>query len=206
MTVKLYVEGGGDHNKALQSACRRGFAKFLERAGLTNRMPRIVACGGRRQAYDHFKTAHDRPAPDEFVILLVDSEARVTAARPWEHVEHREGDGWERPDGASDDQLHFMVQMMEAWFHADPDALKRYFGAGFRPAALSKCANIEEISKADLLDGLKRATQGCEKNEYSKGRHSFPILETLDPHKVRTASPRHAGRFLDVMDRVCRRG
>ncbi len=35
--------------------------------------------------------------------------------------------------------------------------------------------------------------------EYSKGGHSFEILETLDPAKVRAASP-HADRFVQTLD------
>jgi hypothetical protein len=56
VTVKVYVEGGGDHNKALQTRCRRGFSEFLRKSGLVGRMPRIVACGWRRQAYQSFRT------------------------------------------------------------------------------------------------------------------------------------------------------
>jgi hypothetical protein len=58
VSFKLYVEGGGDRNKALQTECRRGFSEFLSKAGLKGRMPRIVACGGRTQTYDSFRTAH----------------------------------------------------------------------------------------------------------------------------------------------------
>jgi len=56
VTVRLYVEGGGD-SKELKTHCRRGFRKFIEKAGLQGRMPRIVACGGRQRAYDSFATA-----------------------------------------------------------------------------------------------------------------------------------------------------
>ena len=46
VTVRLYVEGGGDA-KSLRTACRRGFREFLLRAGLGGSMPRIIACGPR---------------------------------------------------------------------------------------------------------------------------------------------------------------
>lgn len=45
MSVKVYVEGGGDHNKALQTQWRKGFSEFFLRAGLEGRMPAVVACG-----------------------------------------------------------------------------------------------------------------------------------------------------------------
>ena len=202
MSVKIYVEGGGGHNKDLDTQCRRGFSKFFERAGLKDRMPSIVKCGGRHHAFDAFRACQEKAGRDYFPILLVDSEAPLTQADPWEHVRLRPGDGWERPGGASQDQIHFMVQAMEAWFHADKQALAEYYGQGFRVAALKPRPDIDNIPKADLYDGMKLATKDCQKGEYSKGQHSFQILSLIDPAKVRAASP-HAGRLLDVLDREC---
>lgn len=204
MNVKVYVEGGGDHNKALDTECRRGFSEFFRKTKLDKRRLRVVACGGRSGAYDSFKTSHENPGNEDFAILLVDSEAPVAGVDPWEHVRLRAGDGWERPAGASCDQLHLMVQAMEAWFHADKDALQKYYRQGFRPGALSRRVDIDNIPKADLFTGLKSATRACvTKGEYSKGGHSFAILALIDPAKVRAASPAHAGRLLDVLHRVC---
>ena len=204
MNVRLYVEGGGDHNKALQTQCRRGFSEFIKKAGLEGRMPRVVACGGRHQAYDSFCTAHAESGNVSAPVLLVDSEEPVSALDPWEHVRGRPGDGWERPQGASEDQLHFMVQAMEAWFHADKDTVAEYFGQEFRLAALSPRGDIENIPKADLFSGLRQATGCCQKGEYSKGGHSFQILARIDPARIRAASPKHADRFLDVLNRLLR--
>ncbi len=204
MSVKIYVEGGGDHNKALQTQCRRGFSEFVRKAGLGGRMPRIVACGGRRQAYESFRTSHEEAGRFGFPILLVDSEGPVTERTSWEHVRLRAGDGWERPEGASGDQIHLMVQAMEAWFHADRDTLREYYGQGFRLAALSQRNDIEDIPKADLFSGMRRATRDCQKGEYSKGEHSFQILARIDPTRVRAASPVYAERFFGVLDRMCR--
>jgi hypothetical protein len=166
-------------------------------------MPRIVACGGRRQAYESFHTSQENRRDDENPILLVDSEEAVVHLDPWEHVRTRRDDGWPRPQDATPDQLHFMVQAMEAWFHADKDALEVYYGRCFRTAALSPRLDIENIPKADLFDGLQRATRDCPKGEYSKGKHSFQILSRIDPQRVRTSSPNHGARLLDVLDRTC---
>jgi hypothetical protein len=92
-----------------------------------------------------------------------------------------------------------MVQAMEAWFHADKDALGEYYGQGFRLAGLSQRPDVENIPKADLFAGLQRATKDCKKGEYSKGEHSFQILAQIDPAKVRAASP-FADRFLRVLE------
>jgi hypothetical protein len=92
-----------------------------------------------------------------------------------------------------------MVQIMEAWFHADKPALAAYYGVEFRTGALSQRIDIEGIAKADLYSGLKKATADC--GGYSKGGDSFAILACIDPGKVRTAS-KWADRFLTSLDRV----
>jgi hypothetical protein len=201
--VKVYVEGGGDHNKALQTECRIAFSKFFEKAGLGGRMPTAIACGGRQQAYKRFRTAQGQPRrADEFPVLLVDSEAPIVGESSWEHVRKRPGDGWERPQDASEDQIQLIVQAMEAWFYADKGRLEEYYGQGFRVTALSPRLDIESIPKVDLFASLKRATKDCQKGEYSKGEHSFRILVRIDPAKVRTSSP-SAARFLNVLDQMC---
>ena len=193
VSAKLYVEGGGN-SKTLRTACRRGFAGFLERAGAAGRMPRIVACGGRGNAYDSFKTAHSSIGVS--AMLLVDAEGPVTAKGPWEHLQ--QSDGWRRPRGATDDQCHLMVEVMESWFLADKDALQAYFGQGFRRQALPVNPNIEQIPKQDVERGLDGATQGTRKGRYEKGAHSFEILARLDPVKVRKGSC-YADRFVKAL-------
>jgi Domain of unknown function (DUF4276) len=200
--VKVYVEGGGDHNKSLQTLCRKGFSEFFGKAGLKGHMPRIVACGGRSRAYDSFRTSHENAGPGEIPVLLVDSEAPVEGGR-WEHVMKRSGDGWARPEGNSDDQLHFMVQAMEAWFHADKDALQRFYGQAFKRSALSQRTDIDNIPKADLFTGLRAATRQSQKGEYSKAGHSFQILAQIDPARVLASSPAHAGALLKALERMC---
>lgn len=197
--VKLFVEGGGNNNHELKTQCRKAFAQLLERAGLKGRLPRIVACGSRQAAYNHFcATVGDK---NEVTLLLVDAEAPVTGKSPWEHVAKREGDKWEKPIGATDEQLHLMVQCMEAWFFADRAALKKYFDNGFNENSLpNPTVSIESISKADLFDRLKRATKETKtKGAYEKGAHSFKVLEHVDPSRVRKASP-WAERFFSTLD------
>ncbi|MBL8292126.1 MAG: DUF4276 family protein [Bryobacterales bacterium] len=199
--MTVFVEGGGDHNKALQTECRRGFSQFFRKAGLEGRMPRVVACGGREQAYKDFRTAHEKGDGNP-AVLLVDSEGPVNQESPWEHVRLRAGDGWDRPQGASEDQLHLMVQAMEAWFHGDREELRRFYGQSFRENALSSRPDIESTPKADLISGLRNATKDCPKGEYSKGGHSFKLLERIDPTKVRAGSA-WAERLLSALVRMC---
>jgi hypothetical protein len=195
VSVKIYVEGGGDSD-ALRTRCRRGFSKLIENAGFKGRMPRIVACGGRRCAYEDFCTAVENATADEFPLLLVDSEAPVSSAS-WDHLKAR--DGWDRPSQATDEHAHLMVQCMEAWFLADRDVLSKFFGQGFRPNALPATNNVEEISKEDLSRGLENATRNTRtKGAYDKGKHSFELLGVLNPAKVQDSS-RHARRFFATL-------
>jgi len=198
--LHLYVEGGGDA-KVLRTACRRGFSEFLARAGLKGHLPRIVACGGRRQAYDDFCTALRQNR--HTAMLLVDSEDPVTVSSPWIHLLQRPGDAWPTPLGATDDGCHLMVQCMESWLLADRDTLRRFFGQGFNPSALPPASNpIETIPKGSLYPALARATRDCKtKSSYAKGEHSFRLLALVDPAKVTGASP-WADRFVATLKRI----
>lgn len=80
VNLTILVEGGG---KKSRSACRRGFASFVENAGLQGKMPKFVSCGSRYKAYSTFKKM-SKHSPD--VILLVDAEVAVTADQPWDHL------------------------------------------------------------------------------------------------------------------------
>ena len=196
MSVKLIVEGGGDRkSKSLNRECRRAFAEFLGKSGLAGRLPNIEAAGGREHAYDAFRTAHARDS--RTAVLLVDAEAPLTASDTWTHLQTR--DGWTRPAGATNDQCHLMVQVMESWFLADREALANFYQQQFRPKALpGNPRRVEQIPKKDVQDGLDRATRATAKGRYHKGRHSFEILASLDPAKVTAASP-YARRFVQTL-------
>ncbi len=191
--MKLYVEGGGD-SKTLKAACRRGFSKFIEKAGLAGLMPSIVACGSRGNTYRNFRTAHANQR--EPAMLLVDAEGPVTASGAWQHLKQR--DVWSRPHGATDSQCHLMVQAMESWFLADRDALAGFYGPGYQANALPSKQKLEQIHKQDVIDGLKQAAGNTSKGSYNKGAHSYEILATLDPAKVSKAS-RHAKRLIRAL-------
>ena len=197
VSIRLYVEGGGD-SKTLRTACREGFGTFIEKAGLSGRMPRIVACGGRGKAYDKFKIAHANQRG--ISLLLVDAERPVDQAGAWEHLQGAP-DEWSRPACATDEQCHLMVQIMESWFLADRDALEEFYGQGYRGNALPQNPQIERVAKDDVLNGLDRAARDTSKRGYDKGSHSFEILARLDPEKVQNASP-HAKRFVEALSQL----
>ena len=194
--VKVYVGGGGD-SKDLGTRCRMGFSSFFEKATLAGRMPQVIAGGSRRRTFEKFCVALRARKAEEFVVLLVDSEDPVAAGvGPWQYLAAR--DGWPRLQDATDEHAHLMVQCMEAWFFADPDALADYFGRDFNPNVLPRRREFEEIAKADLFDGLKNATRRCQKGAYGKGRHSFDILARITPARILDVSP-HAERLVHVL-------
>lgn len=198
--VKLYVEGGGETND-LKTACREAFTAFITNAGIEKR-PRLVACGSRNDAYESYCTAIDN---GEEAVLLVDSEEAVNPRcqngapetwLPWEHLRQRKGDGWEKPHGAPDTDCHLMVECMEAWFLADRETLKRFFGKDFHENSLpAKGATVEGVTKGAIYGSLSNATKKCQKGEYGKGAHSFHILKEISPAHVELASP-WAKRFI----------
>ncbi len=189
--TKVYVEGGG--RRALNRQCRKAFSSFFEKAGVASVNVEVEARGPRGEAYNGFRSDSDR---DYRKILLVDAEGPVTVKTAWGHLQ--QGDGWSRPKGATDEQCHLMVQVMESWFLADVVALEGYFGQGFRRQSLPENAKVEEVPKQDVFGGLERATKDTVKVGYRKARDSFEILARLDPAKVRGASD-HAERFLKAL-------
>jgi hypothetical protein len=150
-------------------------------------MPRIIACGGRGQAFRDFRVALEAVAePDRTCMLLVDSEDVVTLTA-WEHVLRR--DAWDRPRDAADPQLQFMKTCMETWIVADRAALRRYFGSHLRESALPPLVELESRSRADIQDALARSTAACPLGAYRKGAVSFKILAQLDPRELRVRLP-----------------
>ena len=205
VTVKLYVEGGGDVS-ALKAECRQSFSNFLSKAGFDGKKPRIVACGGRQNAYESYCTAVSN---GEDAVLLVDSETEVSPQheagnpdtwQPWKHLKLREGDGWDKPDGVKDTDCHLMTQCIESWFLVDRKCLKDFFGQDFKAGKLPSVQNpSEKVRKAQVFQSLSEATKDCRtKSQYGKGQHSFKLLGALDPDVVMSGAP-WAKRFVDEL-------
>ena len=199
MRITIYVEGGGEKKDAkhLKTACRRGFQKFFEKAGLAGQMPKVVACGSREQTFRSFQIAVNSAEDDILPLLLVDSEDPVTTTQgAWAHLAKR--DSWRQPQGTTGEQAHLMVQCMESWVLADPQRLVGYFGTGFQSNALSKRADIENIPKSDVFSQLASATRNSQKQAYNKGQHSFTLLAEIDPRKVIACSS-FAKRLINIL-------
>jgi len=115
-------------------------------------------------------------------------------------------DGWELKDFPAE-HIHLMVQCMEAWIVADPEAMSAYYGDGFKASKLPVRSNLEEEPKDSLYCKLADATRGTSKGEYSQAnrskiRHASKLLERLDVARVAARCPRFAtfcGWLADVI-------
>ena len=182
----VYLEGGGDSKEA-KSRCREGFRKLLERCGLTGRMPKLVACGGRTSAYDSFRTAHTSASATDYVALLIDSEDPLSdIEKTWDHLGQR--DGWHRPQGSQDDQVMFMTTCMETWVVADRDALREHFGQHLQMSALPSLHDLESRDRHDVQNALTNATRNCP-DPYTKGPKSFRVMGQLNPDAIESHLP-----------------
>lgn len=194
--MRLWVEGGGDRD-SLRRECAKGFRKYVEKVvPRSRRMPQIIPCGGRQEAFDNFCKALKIAGPDVYEVLLVDAEELVDdrhVVKPWGHLARR--DRWETPRGASDDQAHLMVVTVEAWLAADPPALKARYKKGFREEALLQSTpDLERVPKEDLYRALKAATKDTTSGAYGKS-DAFTLLGLIDPTKVEARCQRLAPRF-----------
>ena len=193
--VTIFVEGGspGDKNDNL---FRAAWMNLFTSAGLAGRLPTVVRCGDRANALRRFSFAVREAGGNDVPILLVDSEGPVNAGQSvWQHL--RTNDGWRQPAGADDSQAYLMVQAMEAWLLADPDALREYFGQGFNENRLPGQNDPEQIPVAGLESSLRSASANC-RQQYAKGVVSFQILGLVNADRLAERC-RHAKALFDYL-------
>ena len=189
MNATLYIEGGatGPDSNSLNSRCREGFRKLLEKCGYGGRMPRLVPCGSGQTAFDDFKIALGAAANDDYVALWIDSEDPMeNPEAAWAHLSAR--DKWLKPASATDDQVLFMTTCMETLISADHAALTTHYGSELQATALPPLVNLENRQRHDVQEKLVHATRNC-KNAYAKGKRSFEILARLTPATLETHLP-----------------
>lgn len=174
--IRIYYEG----DEQLKPGFDGFFREVHNRARAKRCKVSLIATGGRPKR--DFGIAVRRHT-EAWNILLLDSdgpdEGNLTACLIAEQ-------GW-----ANDlkDSIFWMVEMMESWFHADKDALRKFYENGFNSSAMKANPNVEQICKRDLIDGLKAATKSTTKGTYHKTRHAPRLLELIDPTRVRKAAP-----------------
>jgi hypothetical protein len=174
--IRIYFEG--------DTRLRSGFRAFLDEIYQRCRDKRcrveVIATGGK--PVRDFRIAL-KSHPDAWNILILDSEKPDDGKLSATLISD---EGW---NASMTNSIFWMVQMMEAWFHADKDALEQFYLEGFRKQALTANPKVEEIRKKDLEDGLKAATRDTKKGKYHKINHGPSLLERIDPQRVRDAAP-----------------
>jgi hypothetical protein len=199
----LFFEGGqtGPQSGKSQARCREALSNLLKNMGFTGRLPRISVCGGRRAAFDKFQSKLNQANNDDYIAMLIDSEDPPDdIGETWRHLKKRPGDGWEKPEEASNEQVLFMTTCMETWIVADRKTVKEHYGVNFQENALppEKDMHLERRGRDEMLDCLVQGTRNC-KNAYKKGARSFEILGKLNPCVLKEKLPSFSrvARILD---------
>lgn len=160
-SVRIYVEGGGP-TEEFKSQLRVGLDQLFaaqKTSAQRRRMKwRVIPSGSRRQALEAFIDAWRNVDSETIVVLLVDSEDPLPAEDPTDrdrnaqqrrsHLIQR--DGWNELKEVSSPHVHLMVQCMEAWIVADPEALARFYDKGFHANRLPARRNLEDEPKTAI--------------------------------------------------------
>ena len=77
MKTTIYIEGGGK-TKQLHSELRHGFKTLFEKAGFSDKLPKVVACGSRNDAFGDFKTAFKKKKEDDLETTSLESIDKAT--------------------------------------------------------------------------------------------------------------------------------
>jgi len=193
--AKIYIEGGGD--KLLDILCQKGFHKLIKKCGFTGRMPRLVPWGARGFVYKRFKADHAKKASSDYIAMLIDSEDPVANINEtWNHLKTR--DKWNKPQGATDEQVLFMTTCMETWIVADRATLKSHY-LKLNAKKLPPLNDLENRNRHEIQDKLKEATKNCT-NKYEKGKRSYEILGKLNPEALRNNLPSFERMYLILKD------
>ena len=140
------------------SKLRPGFRNLLDRHVERARRQRIrfklIAGGpGPEAVKDFLRVCRTRPY--QLNILIIDSEGPVPntvhAIRTL-----RANSFWDQDVVCDDDQINFMVQAMEAWFIADPEALIKCYGQDFNINLLPNPQNAESTAPSETVAAIHR--------------------------------------------------
>lgn len=205
MEIKLYVEGGGkgSHKRAtikLQQGFNAFFARLKCAAQSKKISFKIIPAGNTQSTYDDFIFSVTN-SPQSFNLLLVDSDAALKENESARDFLQKKYKKW-KLQTVKDEQCHLMVQIMESWFIADIDALKKLYGQAFNESAIPKNKNVEAIAKEKIESSLKTATVKTQKKEYHKIEHGAKLLELIDPQKVRDSAPNCERLFQIISQKI----
>jgi Domain of unknown function (DUF4276) len=178
VSTQIFVEGGSNNS---DSAARLGFKQFFEKAGV-EKLPRVVICGPRGAAIRSYRQRQG------LGVLLVDSEAPVTASTKIQHLLDREDIDHKHKHQLAEEEVFFMIEAMESWLIADIESIaKTHPKVDPKPAqkVRERVQNqVEKISKRDSDEALKKSLP----ENLGKGRR-MELMGLLDPEIVMRMAP-----------------
>ncbi len=173
--LRIYFEG----DNGLKPGFHRFLREIVEVARNRRCRFRLVEANGTpvQDFHDALKTHRDA-----WNVLLLDSEDPLEAEVRKRSLE-----------SCDTESIFWMVRVMESWFLADLDALETYNGN-----RVHGNPSVEEIPKEDVLQRLKRVSNG----KYHKVKHGAKLLELIDPSKVRKAAPNCERMFRVILAKL----
>lgn len=190
--IRIYFEGS--------PRLREGFNKLIrpkiEQASHNHIRFKLIAGGSTEETIKDFKKATSSHK-DASIIMLIDSDRSYDSGLLM-NIRSQVG------ANVQDEQIHFMVQVMESWFLADRDTLKQYYGQKFQESRLPQNSDVERISKSDVISGLEDATRDTSKGKYHKTKHAPQLLSNLNADKVCSAAP-SCKRLFDALQQLISR-
>jgi hypothetical protein len=193
--TQIFVEGGSNNS---DSAARRGFSDFFKRAGI-EKLPRVVICGPRGDAIRSYRNRKG------LGVLLVDSEAPVTASTKIQHLLDREDLDHEHKHQLAEEDVFFMIEAMESWLIADIESIaKTHPKVDPKPAQnvrQSAQNQVENISKSASDEALKKSLP----ENMGKGRR-MELMGLLDPEIVMRLAPEANALIVHLRETSSRMG
>jgi|SRR5215472_2913259 len=190
MVTELFIYFEGD--KQLRPGFRSFLKGIVDAARQKRCRPELVATGGT--PVEDFHTAW-KSHPNAWNVLLLDSDCSMEG-------ELADLCRSKKLDPKHTEFVFWMVEVMESWFLADIDILKRYYGDGFQESALRGNPEVEKIRKDDVFSRLKKATKGTKRGEYHKTKHAPALLAAVDVSLVRSAAPNCERMFRIILKRL----
>lgn len=186
------------------SGLRPGFHKLFERHVRRARRQRfrfkLIAGGSRTETVKGFLWSC-AAWPTVLNVLLIDSEAPVAHAASMIRTLRNES-FWDRDVDCGDDQIHLMVQAIEAWFVADQQAFIKYFGRDFNSNALPSPQNAESTSPNELMAAIRNGLRRTQRRrDYDKVSDGLKLLQLIDEDTV-SQNCQHFRRLIAFLDQA----
>ncbi|HZU26899.1 MAG TPA: DUF4276 family protein [Bryobacteraceae bacterium] len=181
--IRVYFEG----HRILRTGFEQFFRELVNKAHKSGVDLSFIAGGPGPKGLAKGLRSH----PQAWNILLKDSEQEM----PTDRRSLCESLGI-RPEHSTN--VFWMVQLMEAWFLADPDALASWYGTSFRSNAIGQTQDVEHVPKRDVYRRLEQARRDTGR-EYAKS-HAVHLLGRIRPERVRERAA-HCREFFDAVER-----